>query len=94
MGCLQVVHFYSNTILKCKYLCYFINNGTPHWFNIYNIISMHTIYLNLIIKTIKYNETYHINKGVIVSISNTASIITLAFPKSNNNNNNKYITYI
>ena len=29
--------------------------------------------------------------GVIVSISNTASIITLALPKSDNNNNNIYI---
>ena len=39
-------------------------------------------------------ETYHVNKGVIVSISNTASIITLALPKSdnNNNNNNRYFS--
>ena len=34
-----------------------------------------------------FNETYHVNKGVIVSISNTASIITLSLPKSDNNNN-------
>ena len=38
-----------------------------------------------------YNETYHVNKGVIVSISNTASTITLALPKSDNNNNNNNI---
>ena len=30
-------------------------------------------------------------KGVVVSISNTASIITLALPKSDNNNNNNFI---
>ena len=41
--------------------------------------------------TIIYNETYHVNKGVIISISNTASTITLALPKSDNNNNNIYI---
>ena len=34
-----------------------------------------------------YNETYHVNKGVIVSISNTASIIILTLPTSDNNNN-------
>ena len=35
-----------------------------------------------------YVIEYHVNKGVIVSISNTASIITLELPKSDNNNNN------
>ena len=46
---------------------------------------MKSYYYNIILI---YNETYHVNKGVIVSISNTASIITLALPKSDNNNNN------
>ena len=32
-----------------------------------------------------FNETYHVNKGVIVSISNTIYIITLVLPKSDNN---------
>ena len=41
-----------------------------------------------------YNETYHVNKGVIVSISNTASIITLELLKSDNNNNNNILIYI
>ena len=50
----------------------------------YNIINY---YLFI---TIIYNETYHDNKGVIVSISNIASTITLALPKSDNNNNNYY----
>ena len=34
------------------------------------------------------------NKGVLVSIINTASIITLALPKSDNNNNNIYINLL
>ena len=31
-----------------------------------------------------YNETYHINKRVIISISNIASIINLTLPTSDN----------
>ena len=38
------------------------------------------------INVVYYN--YHVNKGGIVSMSNTASIITLALSKSDNNNNN------
>ena len=46
------------------------------------ILSTH-YYLFIII----YKETYHVNKGVLVSISNTAYIITQALAKSYNNNN-------
>ena len=55
-----------------------------------NSVKVETIKLrsNLYIYIIIYNETYHVNKGVIVSIRNTASIVTLALPKSDNNNNN------
>ena len=37
---------------------------------------------------LKFHDYYHVNKGVIVSISNTASIINLELPKSENYNNN------
>ena len=50
----------------------------------YNIIKL------LFFITIIYNETYHVNKGVIVSISNIASTITLAF---NTLNIDVYATY-
>ena len=51
----------------------------------YNIIKLLFIYNYYL------NETYHVNKGVIVSIIDIASTITLALPKADNNNNNIYI---
>ena len=52
---------------------------------LYYLIILYNYYLFI---TIIYNETYHVNKGVIISISNITSTITLALPKSDNNNNN------
>ena len=52
------------------------------------LIILYNYYLFI---TIIYNETYHVNKWVIVSISNIAYTITLALPKSENNNNNNNI---
>ena len=44
------------------------------------------LYHYYLLITLIYNETYHVNKGVIASICNISSII-LALTKSDNNNN-------
>ena len=54
------------------------------------LIILYNYYLFI---TIIYNETYHVNKGAIDSISNIASTITLALPKSDNNKNNNIYLY-
>ena len=52
-------------------------------YTIYQCIKHYYLFIMLI-----YNETYYINKWVIVLIRNTGSIITLSLPKTYNNNNN------
>ena len=55
-------------------------------FTIFVVATHYYLYIiTLLFIIIIYNETYHVNKGVIISISNITSIITLALPKSDNN---------